>query len=130
MTGNLRLPYHLEALFVWLKKQGVQGRSVLILRAVVEVSCHSKTHSRQAKTQVSIRCHVVELDNLATLQQSIDLLVFGGALVEVLIKIRRQEGLSRLLPVLVIGSGKVHPGYPVAGDRPETSWFPSPQTIV
>ncbi len=88
------MPNHLEAKLVWLKNQGVQDRSVLILRAVVEVSCHSKSHSRQAKSQVSIRCHVVELDHFAAFKKSIDLLVFGGALVEVFIKVRRQEGLS------------------------------------
>jgi hypothetical protein len=76
----------------------------------------------QVKSKLAAGCHSKQRSRLRSMKEPRRLLVQRSNLKKLVIKITRQKRLPLSLPLLIVGSRKLHPRLPMAGNRPEARW--------
>ena len=110
MTGKMGVPNHHHSWHIRFNYHRMQCGTMLFCPFVAKIRLESERYTRQTKAKKSIGCKVVQFDSFSTFKKPRDLLVLRCALMELLIKIIREQGLSFFFPLFTVGACKLNAG--------------------
>src|SRR5262249_35669347 len=116
MTFQVRVPHHHDPLLVRLQDNSVQ-RATMFLPSATELCDEERINPGQGECQIAIWRQIDELDQLATAQVTVDLLIGGRALIETVVIVHSPQRKPLPLPLLVVRTRILLSWSPVTADR-------------